>query len=194
MKNFQDLMVDSDAPTALSQSALPSVLPATCGFGSNFHSNVVTIVEVSENGFLAVRWANDGQRFQAIKTSLLQPSFICGGRSTTATDAPIPLCGTYVASCPGVFSSGIRPRRSSSLDGPISGVQTWRIPKPAGDQEELSVDTPTSSSTVTAVSGSGGEVVGRRSIRVGETRRWRTSTVRINYNDHSLGALAPHAL
>ncbi|GBP66251.1 hypothetical protein EVAR_41046_1 [Eumeta japonica] len=45
----------------------------------------------SENGFLAVWWANDGQRFQAIKTSLLQRSFICGGRRTTATDAPISL-------------------------------------------------------------------------------------------------------
>ncbi|GBP91356.1 hypothetical protein EVAR_64401_1 [Eumeta japonica] len=62
-----------------------------------------------------------------------------------------------LASCPGVFSSGIRPRRSSG-DGPISGVHTWRFPETAGDQEELSVGTPTSSSTVTAVSGNDGEV------------------------------------
>ncbi|GBP60049.1 hypothetical protein EVAR_44259_1 [Eumeta japonica] len=48
------------------------------------------------------------------------------------------------------------------------------------------MDTPTSSSTVTAVSGSGGEVVGRRCVRTGETQRWRTSTVRKNYDDHSL--------
>ncbi|GBP72217.1 hypothetical protein EVAR_51124_1 [Eumeta japonica] len=92
---------------------------------------------------------------------------------------------TYIASCPGVFSSGIRPRRSSG-DGPISGIQTWRIREPAGDQEESSVGIPTSSSTVTAVSGSGGEAMGRRSVRIGETRRWRTSTVRKNYDDHLL--------
>ncbi|GBP06139.1 hypothetical protein EVAR_3523_1 [Eumeta japonica] len=30
------------------------------------------------------------------------------------------------------------------------------------------------------------EVVGRRSAWTGETRRWRTSTVRKNYDDHSL--------
>ncbi|GBP16177.1 hypothetical protein EVAR_9892_1 [Eumeta japonica] len=54
-----------------------------------------------------------------------------------------------------------------------------------GDQEELSVGTPASSSIVTAVSGNDGEVVGRRSIRTGETRRWRTLTVRKNY-DHTL--------
>ncbi|GBP19263.1 hypothetical protein EVAR_79863_1 [Eumeta japonica] len=60
-----------------------------------------------------------------------------------------------------------------------------KIPEPAGDQE-LSVGTPTSSSTVTAVSGSDGEVVGRCSVRTGKTRRWRTSTVRKNYDDHSL--------
>ncbi|GBP52606.1 hypothetical protein EVAR_35796_1 [Eumeta japonica] len=97
---------------------------------------------------------------------------------------------TYVALCPGVFSSGIRPRRSSG-DCSISEVQTWRIPELAGDQDELSVGTPTSSSTFTAVSGSGGEVMGRCSIRAGETRRWRTSLVRKNYNDHSL---PPHEL
>ncbi|GBP87702.1 hypothetical protein EVAR_61927_1 [Eumeta japonica] len=74
----------------------------------------------------------------------------------------------YVASCPGVFSSGIRPRRSSG-DGPISVVQTCRISEPVGYQEELSVGTPTSSLTVTAVSGSGGEVVGRRSVRTYRT-------------------------
>ncbi|GBP78517.1 hypothetical protein EVAR_60534_1 [Eumeta japonica] len=68
---------------------------------------------------------------------------------------------TYVASCPGVFSSGIRPRRSSD-NGPISGVQTLRFPETAGDQEELSVGTPTSSSTVTAASRSNGKVVDRR--------------------------------
>ncbi|GBP00349.1 hypothetical protein EVAR_61602_1 [Eumeta japonica] len=39
----------------------------------------------------------------------------------------------------------------------ISGVQTRTIPEPAEDQEELSVGTPTSSSTVTAVSGSDAE-------------------------------------
>ncbi|GBP81315.1 hypothetical protein EVAR_53709_1 [Eumeta japonica] len=83
------------------------------------------------------------------------------GTSATATRAPTKLEGrgagrrTYVASCPRVFSSEIRPRRSSG-DGPISGVQPWRIPELAGDQKELSVGTPTSSSTVTAVSGSGG--------------------------------------
>ncbi|GBP16298.1 5-hydroxytryptamine receptor 2B [Eumeta japonica] len=44
-----------------------------------------------ENGFLAVWWANDGHRCQAINTSLFQPIFICGGWSTTTTDAPISL-------------------------------------------------------------------------------------------------------
>ncbi|GBP35053.1 hypothetical protein EVAR_75256_1 [Eumeta japonica] len=39
-----------------------------------------------------------------------------------------------------------------------------RFPVTAGDQEELSVGTPISSSTVTAVSGSDGEVIGRRSV------------------------------
>ncbi|GBP84450.1 hypothetical protein EVAR_62748_1 [Eumeta japonica] len=34
---------------------------------------------------------------------------------------------TYVASCPDVFSSGIRPRRSSG-DGPISGVELEEFP------------------------------------------------------------------
>ncbi|GBP26044.1 hypothetical protein EVAR_20058_1 [Eumeta japonica] len=32
------------------------------------------------------------------------------------------------------------------------------------------------------------EVVGRRSVRTGETRRWRTSTIRKNYDDHSLAS------
>ncbi|GBP29631.1 hypothetical protein EVAR_79180_1 [Eumeta japonica] len=54
--------------------------------------------------------------------------------------------------------------------------------------EELSVDTPTTSSTVTALSGSGGEVVGRRSVQTGETRKWRTSTVRKSCDDHSVNA------
>ncbi|GBP61861.1 hypothetical protein EVAR_97303_1 [Eumeta japonica] len=91
-------------------------------------------------------------------------------------------CGTedlLVASCPGVFSSGIRLRRSSS-DGPISGVQILKFPESAGDPEELSMDTPSSCSTVTAGSGSDVEVVGRRSVRTGENRRWRTSTIQKN--------------
>ncbi|GBP70781.1 hypothetical protein EVAR_52907_1 [Eumeta japonica] len=46
--------------------------------------------------------------------------------------------------------------------------------------------TPTSSSTVTFVSGSDNEVVGRRSVQTVEIRRWRTLTVRKNYDDHSL--------
>ncbi|GBP84820.1 hypothetical protein EVAR_32719_1 [Eumeta japonica] len=68
---------------------------------------------------------------------------------------------TYDASCPGVFSSGIPPRRSS-------------------------VGTPILSSTVTAISGSDGEVAGRHFVQTGEIRRWRTSTVRKNYDDHLL--------
>ncbi|GBP19335.1 hypothetical protein EVAR_12376_1 [Eumeta japonica] len=60
------------------------------------------------------------------------------------------------------------------------------VPEPAEDQEKLSVGTPTSWLTVTTVSGSHGEVVGRRSFRTGETRRWRTSAVRKNHDDHSL--------
>ncbi|GBP72101.1 hypothetical protein EVAR_55144_1 [Eumeta japonica] len=69
----------------------------------------------------------------------------------------------------------------------IQGDQT--IAEPAGDQEELSVSTSTSSSIVTAVSGSGGEVVGRRSVQTGETRRWKTSTARKNYDDNSLAGV-----
>ncbi|GBP53936.1 hypothetical protein EVAR_96614_1 [Eumeta japonica] len=49
--------------------------------------------------------------------------------------------------------------------------------------EAVAPSTPTSSSTVTAVSGRDREVVGRRSVRTGETRRWRTSTIRKNYDD-----------
>ncbi|GBP88890.1 hypothetical protein EVAR_102903_1 [Eumeta japonica] len=63
----------------------------------------------------------------------------------------------------------------------------------AGDQEELSVGTPTSSSTVTTISGSDGEVVGRYFVQTGEIRRWRTSTIRKNYDDHSVDALTPLA-
>ncbi|GBP30055.1 hypothetical protein EVAR_14572_1 [Eumeta japonica] len=81
-------------------------------------------------------------------------------------DFPHPFCGCrcgtedlLVASCPGVFSSGMRPRRSSG-DGPITGVQILKFPESTGDPEELSVDTPSSSSTVTAGSGSDVEVVG----------------------------------
>ncbi|GBP24302.1 hypothetical protein EVAR_9400_1 [Eumeta japonica] len=47
------------------------------------------------------------------------------------------------------------------------------------------VVSPSSSSIVTAVSGGDGEVMGRRSARIGETRRMRTSTFRKNYDDHS---------
>ncbi|GBP79469.1 hypothetical protein EVAR_48933_1 [Eumeta japonica] len=68
-----------------------------------------------------------------------------------------------VASCPGVFSSGIRSRRFSG-DGSISEVQVLKFPESAGDLEELSVDTPSSSSIVTAGSGSNDEVVDRRSV------------------------------
>ncbi|GBP86726.1 hypothetical protein EVAR_63731_1 [Eumeta japonica] len=64
------------------------------------------------------------------------------------------------------------------------GIQLRRVHQSSsGDQEKLSVGTPKSSSTVTAVSGSDGEVVGRRSVRTGETRRWRTSTVRKSYDE-----------
>ncbi|GBP14616.1 hypothetical protein EVAR_93488_1 [Eumeta japonica] len=76
-------------------------------------------------------------------------------------------------------------RREYDPDGPVVMALFQGIPEPAGDQEELSVSTPTSFSTVTAVCGSNGEVVSRRSVRTGETRRWRTSTVRKNYDDHS---------
>ncbi|GBP47972.1 hypothetical protein EVAR_40396_1 [Eumeta japonica] len=70
--------------------------------------------------------------------------------------------------------------RRSSGGGPNSGVHTRKTPEPAGDQEQLSVGTPKSSSTVTAVSESDGKVVGRRSVWIGKTRRWKTSTVRKN--------------
>ncbi|GBP84798.1 hypothetical protein EVAR_66668_1 [Eumeta japonica] len=68
--------------------------------------------------------------------------------------------------------------RRSSGDGPISGVQILKFLESAGDPEKLSVDTPTFSSTVTAGSGSDDEVVVRRSVRTGETRRsGKTTTI-----------------
>ncbi|GBP88786.1 hypothetical protein EVAR_100708_1 [Eumeta japonica] len=73
------------------------------------------------------------------------------------------VCGTedlFVALCSGFFSLGIRTRRSSG-DGSTSGVQILKFPESAGDLE-LSVNTPSSSLTITAGSGSD-EVVGRRS-------------------------------
>ncbi|GBP33116.1 hypothetical protein EVAR_18596_1 [Eumeta japonica] len=69
-------------------------------------------------------------RIQLNRFADLSHPFSCGCR-----------CGTedlLVASRPDVFSSEIRPRRSSG-DGPISEVHTWRIPEPARDQEELPV-------------------------------------------------------
>ncbi|GBP84811.1 hypothetical protein EVAR_63693_1 [Eumeta japonica] len=60
----------------------------------------------------------------------------------------------------------------------------------ARDQEELSVGTPTSFSTITAVSGIDGEVIGRRFVRTEKTRRWKTSTAWKNYDDHSLAGTA----
>ncbi|GBP90396.1 hypothetical protein EVAR_65805_1 [Eumeta japonica] len=68
--------------------------------------------------------------------------------------------------------------------GPMS--RTCIFAGVAGDPEELPVDTPSSSSTVMAGSGSYVEVVGRRSVWTGEPRRWRTSTSRKNYDEHSL--------
>ncbi|GBP94616.1 hypothetical protein EVAR_91140_1 [Eumeta japonica] len=60
-------------------------------------------------------------------------------------DFPHPLCGCrcgtedlLVASCPGVFSSGIRPRRSSG-NGSILGIQILKVPESAKDPEELSI-------------------------------------------------------
>ncbi|GBP88429.1 hypothetical protein EVAR_67690_1 [Eumeta japonica] len=58
--------------------------------------------------------------------------------------------------------------RRSSGDGPISGFQILKFPESVGDPGESSVDSPSSSSTVTAGSGSDDEVVGRRSVRTGE--------------------------
>ncbi|GBP43582.1 hypothetical protein EVAR_87499_1 [Eumeta japonica] len=67
-------------------------------------------------------------------------------------------------------------------DGPISE----NLKAPAGDEVELSVGTPKSFSTVTAVSGSGGSPL--RPDR-------RNSTVRKNYEDHSLaGVTSPSGL
>ncbi|GBP10192.1 hypothetical protein EVAR_77595_1 [Eumeta japonica] len=57
-----------------------------------------------------------------------------------------------------------------SDDSPLSGVQFVEYLVSAGDPEKVSVDLPSSSLTVTAISGSDGEVVGRRSVRTGETR------------------------
>ncbi|GBP15918.1 hypothetical protein EVAR_12505_1 [Eumeta japonica] len=60
-------------------------------------------------------------------------------------------------------------RREYDPDGPVvmapfQGSKLEDFPETAGDQEELSVGTSTSSSTDTAVSGSDGEVVGSRSV------------------------------
>ncbi|GBP85061.1 General transcription factor II-I repeat domain-containing protein 2B [Eumeta japonica] len=49
----------------------------------------ISFTVAAENEFLATCGQNDGQGLQT--TSLSQPSFMCGGRSTTATDASIPL-------------------------------------------------------------------------------------------------------
>ncbi|GBP06388.1 Regulation of enolase protein 1 [Eumeta japonica] len=120
-------------------------------------------------------WATEGQLKQL---SLCRYDVIVmptddARRSFVFRDLPFLVAGTgrrtYDASCPDVFSSGIRPRRPSG-DGPLSGVQSVKFPESAGDPEELTVDSPSSSSSVTAGSGSDDEVVGRRSVRTGETR------------------------
>ncbi|GBP69302.1 hypothetical protein EVAR_57546_1 [Eumeta japonica] len=80
-------------------------------------------------------------------------------------------------------------RRGYDPDGPVvmapfQGSKLEDFPETAGDQDELSVGTPTSSSTVTAVSGSDGEVKCAPRTRGGaehgeRTGRGRGATTRI---------------
>ncbi|GBP14913.1 hypothetical protein EVAR_75488_1 [Eumeta japonica] len=100
----------------------------------------------SENGFLAVWWTNDRLRFQAIKTSIFQPSFMYDRRSTGRR--------TYCCLMPRELPR----RRYNPTDpvvlAPFKGSNSWSFPDSAGDPEEMSVDSPPSSSIVTAGSGS----------------------------------------
>ncbi|GBP97668.1 hypothetical protein EVAR_68134_1 [Eumeta japonica] len=91
--------------------------------------------------------------------------------------------------CPVLICERSRPR-SSSESSLIqeTRAKTAQTPEPAGDQEELSVSTPRSSSTVTAVSGNDGEVVGRHSFRTGGLDdgepRWSGKTTTITHLSH----------
>ncbi|GBP42877.1 hypothetical protein EVAR_27230_1 [Eumeta japonica] len=76
----------------------------------------------------------------------------------------------------------------SSGDGPLSGVQFMEF-----SQFSRRYRGGVSGFTVIFLDRNGrvweyNKVVGRRSVWTGETRRLRTSTIRKNYNDHSLDA------
>ncbi|GBP92447.1 hypothetical protein EVAR_63197_1 [Eumeta japonica] len=111
-------------------------------------------------------------------------NFTCGGRTTAATNKKLE--NPKVHASPRSLTSKIKNNRVFDNEISKKDLSNSNFAPFPGDQGELSVSTPTSSSTVTAVSGSDGEVVGLRSVQTGETQRWRTSPVRKNYDDHSL--------